>query len=399
MTPDIRRRRRAAALGLATVAVAAICAGCGSPASSAGGASHPHGPAAASVSLPLVTSASTAQATWAVLPMGAQSGPNEFWQLFLLPAGASRWSLATPPDVATNGAIALAGLSGHALVIGIHPSLYLTYSPVSDSDNAGYTWTSAQPAPGLASVPDSLAATPGGTDMLSLDRAGQAQSGRASGTAWSTVATAASLAATPAGRACGLDSLTAVAFTQEGTPLLGGNCTHPGVAGIFARTSPDGGAWVATGPALPGALSGQPVRVLRLTDTGQQQVVVLQAGTGAAATLLAAWRSGTGPWTSSPSLSLAGASVLSSSFGSDGAVAVVLSSGRGAVVTAPRDQWQRTPPVPAGQGVTLAQPPGGGLQALTTQGGEFTAWRLPPGATAWTKAQTMSVPIQYGSSN
>jgi hypothetical protein len=365
--------------------------------------------------------------------MGAQSGPNEFWQLFLLQAGASRWSLATPPDVATNGAIALAGLSGHALVIGIHPSLYLTYSPVSDSSNAGRTWAPAQPAPGLASVPDSLAATPGGTDMLALDRAGQAQFGRANGTAWSTVTTAPSLAATPAGRSCGLTSLTAVALTPAGTPLIGGDCTHPGVAGIFTSaitmtgstgtggststsaggstststgtggstsTRTDGSsAWVAAGPALPAALSGQPVRVLRLTDTGQQQVVILQAGTGASATLLTAWRSGTGPWTSSPPLPLAGASVLSSSFGSGGGVAVVLSSGRGAVITGPHGQWQRTPPIPPGQGMTLAQPPAGGLEALTTQGGEFTAWRLPPGATAWTKAQTMSVPIQYGSSN
>jgi hypothetical protein len=328
--------------------------------------------------------------------MGAVSGPNEFWQLFLLPAGKSRWSLATPPDIATNGAIALGGLSSQSLVIGIHPSLYLTYSPVSDSSDAGKSWTSAQPASGLASLPDSLAATPGGADMLSLDHAGQAQSGRATGTGWSTLATPASLAATPPGRACGLDALTAVAFTPAGTPLLGGACTHPGVAGIFTRGT---GSWTAAGPALPPALVGQRVQVLRLTTIGQQQVAVLQAGTGASASLLAAWRSGAGNWTTSPVLPLAGTSVLSWSFSSTGSVAVVLSNDRGAVVTGPGAQWQRTPPIPAGQAEALAQSPTAGLEALTTQGGQLTVYRLRSGNTSWVKAQTMSVPIQYGSSS
>jgi len=45
--------------------------------------------------------------TWATIPMGAASGADEFWQLFVLPAGGSPWFLRTPPNVAANGAIVL----------------------------------------------------------------------------------------------------------------------------------------------------------------------------------------------------------------------------------------------------------------------------------------------------
>ena len=59
-----------------------------------------------------MSSAPLAGATWATVPMGAASGPDEFWQLFRLPAGGSRWALETPPDIATNGAILLAARAG-----------------------------------------------------------------------------------------------------------------------------------------------------------------------------------------------------------------------------------------------------------------------------------------------
>ena len=73
---------------------------------------------------------------------------------------------------------------------------------------------------------------------------------------------------------------------------------------VFAYTA---GAWHLAGPALPAALAGQHVRVLRLTRTGSSNTALLEAGTGSAASLLAAWTSDGGRhWRLSPALRLAG---------------------------------------------------------------------------------------------
>ncbi|MGH3245796.1 MAG: hypothetical protein ACRDOI_06230, partial [Trebonia sp.] len=63
---------------------------------------------------------------------------------------------------------------------------------------------------------------------------------------------------------------------------------------------------------------------------------------------------------------------------------------------APR--WRRLPPVPSRPSV-LASGPGGATDALAVSGDTLTVWRLVPGATVWSKVQSMSVPIQSGSSN
>ena len=55
---------------------------------------------------PLSTSLVTPQGTWAVAVMGGSAASeNNFWQVFVRPAGASRWSLVTPEGVADNGGL------------------------------------------------------------------------------------------------------------------------------------------------------------------------------------------------------------------------------------------------------------------------------------------------------
>jgi hypothetical protein len=149
-----RGRGRAAAGAAAALAVAALAAGCGSAARPAAAPARP------AVSLPLATSLAAGQVTWAVIPMGAAAGPNLFWQLLVLPAGGARWILATPPDVATNGAIALGGPGRHgaqSLVAAIHPSLLLDFSPVTSTPDGGRSWSAGAPDPGLADVPATAA--------------------------------------------------------------------------------------------------------------------------------------------------------------------------------------------------------------------------------------------------
>jgi hypothetical protein len=330
----------------------------------------------------------------------ARPGPEQFWELFRLPAGGTRWALDTPPAAATNGAIAAAAGPGGALVAGIHPSEALSFSPVIATADGGRTWQAGAPDPGLAQVPDALAAAPQGGRLIALDqgRPGPAAAAAASSVAarsWTTLTTQHDLAAAPAARACAVTQLTAAAFSPAGVPVLGAACGHRGAAGIFALA---GGTWQAAGPPLPAALRGGAVTVLRLTRAGGRLTALLQAGAGRAAALAAAWTADGRTWTVSPPLPVPGAAVLSSSFGPDGAAAVVLSGRRAVLLAGPGASWQRLPALPAAPHVTLARPTGGGVMALATNGSVLTVWRLARAGGAWQQAQRTTVPIESGSS-
>ncbi len=89
------------------LAAALLAAGCGSTASRATAPASPAAPPS------LATSLATRTGTWAVAVMGGSASSHDnFWQLFVRPAGTSRWRLATPPGVASNGGLVLTGLPG-----------------------------------------------------------------------------------------------------------------------------------------------------------------------------------------------------------------------------------------------------------------------------------------------
>jgi hypothetical protein len=398
-------RARAPRAAAAALGAAVLAGGCGSAARPA------TAPAPRPVALPLATSVGGDQATWASVPMGT-AGPNLFWQLFVRPAQGTRWTLATPPDVATNGAIALAPGDGNSLVTGIHPSLLLGFSPITSTPDGGRTWSAGAPDPGLAGVPDALAAAPAGGQLITLEHDGRVDLGRPGAGGRPALTSTSALARTPAGRACQLSGLTAVAFSPAGAPLLAGQCARPGVAGIFVDR---GGAWRAAGAALPASLRGERIEVLRLTRTGSQLTALLQAGAGRAASLVAAWSATGSQWTLSPPLRLNGLGVQSSSFGR-GSLAVELTGRRGELLAGPSASWQPLPELPAGRTVTLALPAADEVDALAAAGSVLTAWQLhagPPSASgaavsltagafgpgSWTRTQQTTVPIQYGSSS
>jgi photosystem II stability/assembly factor-like uncharacterized protein len=374
----------------AALAVAILAAGCGS-ASSRTAAGNSPGP----VPLSLTTAVAGPGATWAAVPMGAASGANLFWQLFMLPAGGSRWSLQTPPDIATNGALILAGQDGQGLIAGERPSLSLTFSAITTTRDGGRDWATLPPTSGLANAPDALAATPDG-HLIALGGNQQVSVTGSAGTGWTSLTSEHALAATPAGRSCALTGLTAVAYTPAGSPLLAGTCGHAGTAGVFAYTS---GTWRQAGPALPAALAGQHVQVLRLSRTGGSDVALLAVGTGTSAGLLAAWTSDGGQhWSLSPGFRLGGSHPVSVSFGSGGATAIVLNGNRGEVLTGPGASWRTLPALPAGRTLTLALPAAGTTDALAASGSTLTAWQLTGGSAKWDRTQVIKVPIQYGSS-
>jgi hypothetical protein len=186
---------RAVAGRVATVlALAVVAAGCGS------GIARPtgtHAAASAASPLSLATSLSAAGTTWATIPMGAPSGPNEFWQLFTLTTPDGHWSLRTPGGVATNGALVLAAQDRQTLTAGIRPSLDLGFSPVTTTRDGGGTWSSLPPDPGFADVPDALAATAGG-QFAALSQNQAVQVTRAQQASWTALTTRKALAATAA---------------------------------------------------------------------------------------------------------------------------------------------------------------------------------------------------------
>jgi hypothetical protein len=381
------------ALIVLALASAALMAGCGSAASSGPGPAAPMPPAGTPF---LATSLVTPAGTWAIAVMGGSAAThNNFWQMFARPAGSTTWKLVTPPGVADNGGLVAASASAGPLITGIRPSQYLTYTPLALTRDGGQAWSPTGPLDAaLAATPDALAAASGTGRLLALLTDGTVKAAAPGYTRWTTLTSRRSLAATPAGRRCGLTRLTAAAFSPSGMPVLAGTCSHRGTAGVFALT---GGTWRLAGPALPASLAGRPTRVLGLTVASHRETALLAVGTGRDTVLVAAWSASGGRWALSPSLPLGGAQVASVSAGPSGATGIVLNGRAGVTLGGPGSSWQWLPLLPAGT-QTLALGPRAQVNALAAAGTTFTDWAWAPGSAAWAKTQTLQVPVPYGSS-
>jgi hypothetical protein len=374
--------RRAVLAGL----LAVLVTGCGSRAASVAS------PSTVVQTAPLATSLVTPQGTWAVTVMGGSAAShNNFWQLFVRPAGASRWSVVTPEGVADNGGlVAASGTKGTSLLVGFLPNQELAFSPLATSADTGRTWTPGLLDADLADVPNAMAVAPSGRTLALLGDGSieaAATSGAAAAARWSPLTTLSALAATTPGRECGLVAVNAVSFGINEVPMAGGSCLRRGVAGVFADT---GGTWQAAGPVLPAGFGGDQVQVLGLAAVTSGTAALLLAGDD----LLAAWSDG-GRWAVSAPISAA-RGVSASGFGASGSVWVLLGGGRAETIGGPGSAWRALPPVPKGTTTLAPGPAPPGYDALAVSGSVLTVWRLA--SAAWTKVQVIHVPIQYGSS-
>ena len=392
----------AVASGLLGLAVALPLAGCGSTPAS-GASAPPAGITAAGLATALAAPAGGAN--WAVVQMGRSAAQhNNFWELFVRPAGGSAWKLVTPVGAASNGGIVAAVTGSSSLLAGVRPSQDLTFTPLAQTTNAGTGWSQNNVFDaGIADAPDALAAGPAG-QLLAVTGSGDIDTSSGAAESWSRLTTQHALASTTAGRACNLSAVTAAAWTPGGDPLLGGNCRRHGVAGIFTRAA---GIWRAAAPPVPAALAADPVSVIGLNTTGTRTTAVLAVGTGAATGVIAAWSSdGGSSWTLSPELRTGPGTGPSVSFGSDGSAALALpgrhasSSGQGATIGWQSAGWQRLPPLPA-YTATIAATPSGTPEALVAHLGTLTVWQLSAAGSGgnWTAVQTVHVTIPYGSSS
>ncbi len=376
--------RLPAALAAGILLTAGALAGCGS--TPAAGPSVPAVPAAAP---PLQTSFADGTGTgWAVVEMGGSAAQEEnFWEMFTRPAGSAAWRLVTPAGVADNGGLVAASTGGASLLTGFLPSQDLTFSPLAATSDSGASWSTAGPVnPGLADVPDALAAGSAG-HLIALTNGG-AELGQPGGAAWTRLTTARALAATPAAQPCQVTGLTAVAFGRAGAPVLGTGCGRPAFAGIFTES---GGRWHAAGPAVPNVR--EDVEVLRLASVGTGLVALLRAGRGPDASAVAAWYDGSG-WTLSAPLRTG--IVRSTAIGPGGSVGIILNATHAATLAGPGASWRALPALPRWT-ATLALGPGGQVDAIAAHVSTFTDWRLAPAG--WTQQQTIHVTIPYGSSS
>lgn len=374
--------RRGPARGALALACASLAAGCGTQSAPVAGTAPPP------VTVPLSTSLVTAQGTWAIAVMGGRAGAgNGFWQLFVLPAGASRWSLATPPGVASNGGLVAAG-GAASLLVGVRPSHSLVYSPLAASTDTGKSWTPGLLDAALADTPGAIAVASSGRALALLEDGSietAATAGAAAAGQWSRLTTRQALAASAPGRECGLTSVHAVSFGINNTPMVAGSCARTGVAGVFILAA---GGWRLAGLTL----GAERVQVLGLSG----DAALLLAGNR----LLAAWPGGTGWIVSAAALlawppAAAGAGTpRAAGFGPGGSAWVLLGGGRAEVITGPGGSWRALPAVPAGT-ATLA-PARGSFDALAVAGDRLTVWLLA--AAGWSRVQVITVPIQYGSS-
>jgi hypothetical protein len=389
MSPSRQAARTAAALACV------LAAGCGS--SLASSTTRPAAPPAP----PLATSFGGAGGSgWTIVDMGGPAAQeNNFWQLFVRPSATAAWRQATPAGVADNGGLVVASAGGGSLLTGFRPSQDLSFSPLAASSNNGENWSATGPLnPGLASLPDALAAAPGGR-VLALTDGGGAQLGTGFGSAWTRLSSASALAATAAGKTCGLTSLTAAAFSESGALMLAGDCGRQGTAGIFTDT---GGTWQAAGPAIPASMARETVGVVRLASTGSGLVALLRAGTGPDTSLVAAFSpagSGGSQWTLSAPLRIGSRQLLSTTVGPGTSAGIILNAGTGVTLAGPGAPWQTLPALPRWT-ATLSLGPSGEVDAVAANVGTFSDWRLGSGAAGgWHLAQTIQVSIPYGSSS
>ena len=370
-------------------------ASCSSPASNSGDSSDGTGTA---VALPLTSSSSSASAAWVALAMGHLDDPvDTFWQLVTLPAGAQRWALATPPGVASNGGLVLSVGAGASVLAGFEPSQDLLVSPLAESSDQGATWQQGVLPGGLARGPDALASS-GGAAIALLRQAGGAVVQSAGGLAgWRVLVTEPALARATSASGCGMEGLTAVGVIAGGTvgaPMVGSACAHGDRPGIFERS---GTGWQSVGPVLPGVAG--PTEVVRLLSTGSGATALVAAHSGGVADLIALWSDdGAQRWTVSSRLALAGGTVIATGSTADGGLVVTYRTTGGlaaAVIHQTTLGWQNLAPPPAGTAAVVATPEGG-FDALVSNQAVLEVYAL--GGGEWTHTQSLSVPIQYGSS-
>ena len=401
-TTGRRDRVRAGALAAAAAAIAASAAltACSSSTSSSSSASSSSDPKAASApAIPLATSLGTTTDSWAIVPMTANP---TFWEVFVRPVKSANWQLVTPPGVADNGGLVAAAGTGKSLTVAVRPSQDLKFSPLASTGDAGANWSTGGPlSAGVAASASALAVS--GSQLAALLGNGTIEASSDARSTWRTLAKPGTIAASAAGKKCGTVGVTGVSFGPLPTAVLAaGTCGATGSAGFFDYSS---GSWQRLSPPVSGQLVrlGSGAALVRTKAALTALWPGARVGSASPDHSAQSAKSARVVWTASAPLPVTSAVIASGGLAgatptSPGGMWVLLPGGQAATIAGPGKQWLLLPPTPAHTSV-LAAGPGNAVDALAVSGATLTVWQLARGATVWAKTQSLSVPIQYGSSS
>jgi hypothetical protein len=364
------------------------------------GATRTSGSAPPSVHTPLVASMTTTTGAWVALAMGDLGQlSNTFWQLVFLPAEQRRWSLVTPPGFADNGGLVSAE-AGSAVVTGFGASQRIHFSPLAASSNGGERWTPGILESELATYPDALAGYSSGRVVALVGNpATEIVSSRGGLYNWQRVVSLRQLEASAAARTCGVEALTAVAFSPAGQLIVGSSCSRPGKVGVFQDSA---SGWRLEEPSLPSSYAASTTSVLRLRAFGGGVSAVIAAGSGARTELFGTRLASSAVWSAPIGFQLGRTGRLTSSgVSSQGGLVLVVSSDKGPrveVLDAGAQAWTELPAPPARTAAVCFEPDGS-IGAFVVDHSRLTIYRLAKSASSWRRVQVMQVPIVYGSSS
>ncbi len=364
------------------------------------GAAGTSGSAPPSIHTPLVASMTTTTGAWVDLAMGDLGQlANTFWQLVFLPAGHSRWSLVTPPGFADNGGLVSAE-AGSAVVTGFGASQRIHFSPLAASSDGGERWTPGILESELTTYPDALAGASGGRVVALVGNpATEIVSNKGGLYNWQRVISASRLEASAAARTCGVEALTAVAFSPAGQLIIGTSCSQPGKVGVFEDSA---NGWRSEAPSLPSPYATSTTSVLRLRAFDGRVSALIAAGSGARTELFGTRLGGNAAWSVPIGFRLGRTGqLISSGVSSQGGLVVLVSSDKGPrveVLGAGSEAWTQLA-LPPARTAAVSYEPGGSVGAFVVDHSRLTIYRLATSASSWRRVQVMQVPIVYGSSS
>lgn len=387
----LRHCRVRAAVLVGIVLAAAAAAGCAGPSR----ASSPPPRVTTPALMPLSVGVAENGVSWATVQTGGPSVGGRFWQLLAEDQATGTWRVVTPPGVADNAGLVVTRATDGTITTGFVPSDLLKFSPLAMSTDGGAHWAQALLPAGLAPEADGLAALPDGR-LLAVTTAGVEESA-AGAKSWTPLVTLRTLASTPAGRRCGLTSLTGTTGLPGGSVLIAGDCSRPGQLGLFGNAS---GSWEAIDPGLPLPVSEGKQSVLGLISSGTGTSALFEVAMRHSQLLIPAvlpagktsWSYYPGSFSLFQSMTVKGGSIASVSGSPEGVWAVTLRGRRGlASGYAGRVRPQESKPfsVP-GPDATVVASASGGFTALVPGLSSIAVWQRSASG-AWQRTQTIDV--------